>query len=224
MIDQLALPLEPPADLAARLRDFGLPPATVVSLHANRRVMISIPHAGELRIHRGYQFAPDDVVAALARWASPRRMSRPDRRALARRFLEFPVHDHVPPFAPRRRRPEAPQPGDDERLARLGAIHADLASRWFGGSLAPIAIRLSGRMRRKLGHYEPRSEGEPAIVISRRHLARHGWTAATETLLHEMVHQWQDETGGPVDHGTRFRRKAAEVGIPPRAKSPIVMR
>jgi hypothetical protein len=38
-----------------------------------------------------------------------------------------------------------------------------------------------------------------------------------DTLLHEMVHQWQDETGRPVDHGREFRRKAREVGIEPTA-------
>ena len=28
-----------------------------------------------------------------------------------------------------------------------------------------------------------------------------------------MVHQWQDETGRPIDHGRAFRAKAREVGI-----------
>ena len=60
----------------------------------------------------------------------------------------------------------------------------------------------------------PARRGEPAeIAISRRHLRRHGWAEALETLLHEMVHQWQDENGHPVDHGTLFRAKAREVGI-----------
>ena len=27
-------------------------------------------------------------------------------------------------------------------------------------------------------------------------------------MLHEMVHQWQAETGLPVDHGPLFREKA----------------
>jgi hypothetical protein len=36
--------------------------------------------------------------------------------------------------------------------------------------------------------------------------------------LHEMVHQWQAETGLPVDHGASFRRKAREVGVLPGAK------
>jgi len=41
-----------------------------------------------------------------------------------------------------------------------------------------------------------------------------------ETLLHEMVHQWQAETGAKVDHGAGFRRKARDVGIVPRAVVP----
>jgi len=32
-----------------------------------------------------------------------------------------------------------------------------------------------------------------------------------------MVHQWQAETGIPVDHGTNFRQKALEVGVAPTA-------
>ena len=58
------------------------------------------------------------------------------------------------------------------------------------------------------------SEHGPAeIAISRRHLRRHGWQEALHTLLHEMVHQWQDETGQPIDHSSVFRRKAREVGV-----------
>jgi hypothetical protein len=60
--------------------------------------------------------------------------------------------------------------------------------------------------------------GPGEIVISRRHIRRHGWKAALETLLHEMVHQWQDETGLTVDHGGEFRRKAREIGIAPSAR------
>jgi hypothetical protein len=58
-------------------------------------------------------------------------------------------------------------------------------------------------------------------VISRRHLRRHGWTEALATLVHEMVHQWQDERGGPVDHGRAFRAKAREVGVPAAARRAV---
>ena len=53
--------------------------------------------------------------------------------------------------------------------------------------------------------------------MSRAHL-RHGWVEVERTVLHEMVHQWQAESGLPVDHGTQFRRKAREVGIEPTAR------
>jgi len=70
-------------------------------------------------------------------------------------------------------------------------------------------------MKSRLGHYSWRGpQGEGAeIVISRRHIRRHGMDESCHTLLHEMVHQWQDETGLPVDHGRQFRAKARAVGI-----------
>jgi hypothetical protein len=72
-------------------------------------------------------------------------------------------------------------------------------------------------MRTRLGQYRvPASVGDAGeIVISRRHIGRHGWRDALDTLVHEMVHQWQHEQGFPVDHGARFRRKARELGIDP---------
>ena len=76
-------------------------------------------------------------------------------------------------------------------------------------------------MRSRLGHYSAASGNEPGeIAISFRHFRRHGWDEALQTLLHEMVHQWQDETGLPIDHGPTFRNKAREVGIAPRASRP----
>jgi hypothetical protein len=81
-------------------------------------------------------------------------------------------------------------------------------------------VRVSRRMRARLGHYIPATPtGEPAeIAISRRHLRRHGWEEALHTLLHEMVHQWQDEQGLPIDHGRTFRMKARALGIAPFAR------
>jgi hypothetical protein len=43
------------------------------------------------------------------------------------------------------------------------------------------------------------------------------------TVLHEMVHQWQAETGQPVDHLTAFRAKAREVGVLPAAKRKVAI-
>lgn len=211
---QLALVFERPVDLATRLRQVGLPPSITIVLHRNRRVMLSFDGRGALRVHEGYAAAPDQVVEAIVAWARPG-LRRAARLALARTFLTFSVHGDRPP--PRRKRPEPPEPGDAERLGRLRVLHDELNVRWFDGRLTEVALELSGRMQRKLGHYEPQSSGGPTIAISRRHLKRHGWDAVAATLLHEMVHQWQDETGLPVDHGPAFRKKARAVGIDPRA-------
>lgn len=74
-------------------------------------------------------------------------------------------------------------------------------------------------MKSRLGHYTAATPNAPGeIAISYRHYRRHGWPEVLQTLLHEMVHQWQDETGLPLDHGAWFRAKAREVGIPAAAK------
>lgn len=78
-------------------------------------------------------------------------------------------------------------------------------------------------MKSRLGHYthrDPSGEGAE-IVISRRHIRRHGWSEAIETLIHEMVHQWQDESRLSVDHGRVFRAKARSVGISASARRDV---
>jgi predicted SprT family Zn-dependent metalloprotease len=60
--------------------------------------------------------------------------------------------------------------------------------------------------------------GAAEIAVKRRHVQRDGWTEVRDTLLHEMVHQWQAERGHPADHGRSFREKAREVGIVPAAR------
>ena len=212
----MTISLFDPADLESRLRRLGLGDVDEVRTHANRTVMLSLRRR-VLRIHRGYAHAPDAVLLAIVRFL--RRGARRDtRRAAEREFLAFPVHHHVPP-APRRARCERPRPGDAAVLDRLRGCHADLNLRYFAGRLGEVPIRLSGRMRRRLGELVADLEtGRPvAIVLSRRHLRRDPWAEVQHTLLHEMVHQWQAEEGRPLDHGRDFRRKANEVGIVPRA-------
>jgi hypothetical protein len=102
--------------------------------------------------------------------------------------------------------------------AKLHEWHSRLNDRLFGGKLSAIDVRVSRRMRSRLGHYAPAQRGGPAeIAISRSHIQRHGLEQAVQTLLHEMVHQWQDESGLPLSHDAHFRRKAEAVGITARA-------
>ena len=100
-----------------------------------------------------------------------------------------------------------------------------------------VPIRVSRRMKSRLGHYTAgRLDGRTAgpqrqtakgvgeIAISWRHVRRHRWEEVVHTLIHEMVHQWQDETGLPIDHGPRFRAKARDVGIDAAAKRAVAHR
>ena len=183
--------------------------------HRNRRVLVSLTRSGKLRVHAGWSVAPDPVLAAIARWARPR-LRRAERLAAGRILAAFPVHLHAPPDADVRRRPAEPSgPGDLARLERLRALHAELNARHFGVTLGPADLRLSARMRRRLGEFRPAlgPDARPEIAISRRHLRRDGWDRTAETLLHEVVHQWQAETGRPLGHGPDFRRKCGSLGI-----------
>ncbi len=140
--------------------------------------------------------------------------------------LEFdaPSPSPSPPAARRlRRRVERTHPADERLVRALSTSHAELNAGKFGGELSQLPIRVSRRMRSRLGHYTLRGQTwrEAEIVISRRHIRRDGWDEAVHTLLHEMVHQWQDERGLKVDHGREFRRKARAVGITPLARRDV---
>lgn len=198
-------------DLLQRLRALGLSRIERCRLTRNRNVMVSF-RAGELRVHEGYLDAPEPVWRAIVVFVEGR--TRAERRAAQQLIVAFPVR------AERSRLRHERTRSDDRPLAEeLARWHAEYNRIHFGGTLRAVPIRVSRRMRSRLGHYTAASSGEPAeIAISWRHLRRHGWEEALHTLLHEMVHQWQDEHGHAIDHGPNFRAKAREVGIAPAAR------
>lgn len=197
--------------MLARLRALGLRGVDRLVLTRNRTVLVSLAR-GVLRVHAGFVDAPDEVARAVAVFATTR-----DRAARARAQAVITGHP-LPAAAVRPRRATAQHPEDAGMAQRLTELHGALNLEHFGGALTPLEIRVSRRLARRLGHYALR-QGDAAgeIVLSRRHIRRDGWAEATHTLLHEMVHQWQDESGLPVDHGPAFRRKCRAVGIHPGA-------
>jgi SprT-like family protein len=198
--------------LMARLRALGLRRITRCRLTRNRNVMVSFG-GDEIRMHEGYLAAPDEVLAAIVAFVEGR--TRAERLRARRRLLQFPIETSA---SPRRRGRTHPE---DARLAeQLTTWHGHFNDELFGGELRPLAVRVSRRMRARLGHYTAsNSAGDPPeIAISRRHLRRHGWKEVLDTLVHEMIHQWQDERGLKIDHGRTFRAKARSLGISPRAK------
>jgi hypothetical protein len=205
-------------ELLARLGQLGLHRIARCRLTRNRNVMVSFG-AGELRVHEGYLAAPEPVLRAIVTFVEGR--TRAERRAAQRVILGHPIRVSRP--AARRERTHKEDLGIAEQLREW---HRRYNTRHFQGRLREIEIRVSRRMKSRLGHYTAATPGgEPAeIAISRAHLRRHDWTETLHTLLHEMVHQWQDESGHTIDHGRSFRAKAREVGIAPYARRVLATR
>lgn len=202
------------AVLFSRLQDMGLRGVEQLVLMRTRTVMVSLI-GRTLRVNEGYAEAPESVLRAIVAFAVARNKAE---RVAAREVILA----HDVDRAPVARRQEAPRPGDAALITQLTEAHRQLNAQWFDGTLKSIPLRLSGKMATRLGHYDPGSRHlPPEIVMSRSHIHKHGWREAMHTLLHEMVHQWQHETGRPVDHGPEFRNKARDVGITPAARRDV---
>ena len=174
--------------LAHRLKLLGLRDVGTIRTHTNRTVMVSLTPRGELRLHQGYASAPDRVLRAIVRFLNPR-LPRAMRRLAEREFLGFPVELYA--RAERPSRVERARPGDITLLQRLTLAHDRLNREHFGGALRTIPIRLSSRMRTRLGELavDLRSGRPTEMAISRRHIVRHPWSEVEHTVLHEMVHK-----------------------------------
>ena len=121
----------------------------------------------------------------------------------------------------KQRRSKRERASDAAIIARLQLAHMEYNSTLVAGELCAIRMRSSRRMKNRLGHYMVAGGGQSAeIAVSLRHLERDPWEDVLHTLVHEMVHQWQDQQGMALDHGQTFRSKAREVGISSRATRP----
>lgn len=204
--------------LTRRLELLGLHGPRGVEVHENKTVLVSVTKRGVLRVHRGYAYASDRVLKAVVAFVHSR--TKPtERRRAEQELIKFPVEDFVQRS---RRRPqrERLRPGDRRLIRELKKLHERLNRRHFRGKLLPVTFRISSKMRTRLGELtvDPRTNRVTEIAIGRHHIETDGWEEVAHTLLHEMVHQWQVESGYEPDHGERFRRKAVQVGVEPGAR------
>ncbi len=208
--------------LVRRLAALGLADVAKVRVTDNRAVMVSFSARGVLSIHRGYARASDRVLKAVLRFLS--RSTRPALRRAARQEIQsFRAELHAGGTPRPRRAPDRPRPGDVAHTERLARLFREANAAHFGGALPELPIRLSGRMKSRLGQLclEPGTGVPFEITLSRRHVERHGWAEVADTLLHEMVHLWQHAHGHPVDHRAAFRAKARDVGVTPAARRSV---
>lgn len=205
--------------LTSRLRKLGLRDEVQVRLHTNRAVMVSLTPRGALRIHRGYAYASDRTLEAVVRFLRP--AAGPKTRADARRIVL--AHDVERYVTSRPSQPRRMSPGDRPLVATLEQWHAELNRQHFNSALPTIRIRLSTRMTTRLGELSVDTATGRAeeIALSRRHVQDDPPGEVRDTLLHEMVHQWQAEQGHRPDHGRLFREKARAVGIVPAARKVV---
>jgi predicted SprT family Zn-dependent metalloprotease len=118
-----------------------------------------------------------------------------------------------PPEAKRPTRRGKPA-ADRAEVERLAAEFDRVNERYFHAALPRVPISLSGRMRRRNGHFST----HPVEIVISRALCRHAEPGEAEkTLRHEMIHLWQHEQGRKPGHGQDFRRWAERLGVHPRA-------
>ena len=180
---------------------------------SNRRIMASVANRGrDLRLNEAFAAAPREVLAAVAELFSAKTARKRARaKETVRRFIAGipPAPDAAP-----RPRPRRAAAGDRAQVARLQAEFDRVNQERFAGSLPRVPIHLSGRMKRRNGHFSPTPL---EIVISRRLCTKGAAGEAEHTMRHEMIHLWQFVEGLPVDHGAAFRRMARRLDVHPRA-------
>lgn len=182
----------------------------------NRRIMASVANRGrDLRLNEAFAAAPDAVLVAVGELFTAKNARRRNAaRETVRRFIaQIPAPATAP--RPRTRRATA---ADRVQIARMQAEFDRVNAESFGGSLPRVPIHLSGRMKRRNGHFSP----NPLEIVMSRRLCVHGAPGEAEhTMRHEMIHLWQFAEGLPVDHGPAFRKMARRLDVHPRATRPV---
>jgi hypothetical protein len=224
-----AVPPWSSADLLRELSRRGARRLRSVVLRANRRTIWSLTAGGtRFNLHRAFSLAPEAVLDDLSLIArEARRRSEAYRRA-AGRIAQWPVvlesiRDLRSAAEGRRRGARGPCCATPGQRAYLTALYDAINMRSFGGRLpSGVPVRLSSRMRSRLGHMVPGfdAEGRPYVVeiaLNADLMLAANDDVRTETLLHEMVHVADLLQHGQVGHGPTWRRLALEAGCEPRA-------
>ena len=233
----LGLPLIE-ADVLCLLNRAGASRVRRVVFRRNRSTIWSLTQrATVLNLHEGYRKAPPSVIGAFAVIAADARRSTSAYRSACKVVRDWPgLEDALSRLRhgdegchPRVFRRSVRCVGTADEKQRFRTLYASFNEGRFKGRLpADLTLRISGRMKTRLGHITPqgsprrRSVGEIAL---NRVLFRAGSdTILEETLLHEMAHVAAYLFDGDPGHGLPWRRWATRVGCMPTAcvRIPVV--
>jgi hypothetical protein len=217
------------------LRQKGAHRLRRVVLRANRSTIWSLTQGGRvLNLHVAYRRAPATVLrdfVPIALEGPTRRRSDAYRKA-CRAVAEWPglaeemrriraVHNRH--RAPVRRGPGVgPCCATPAQRAYLRRLYRYLNETRFGGRLpASVPLRLSRRMRTRLGQMVPGLvDGRRAVLeiaLNVDLMLEGNGRERLDTLLHEMAHAADYLLHGSTGHGESWRRWARHVGCDDRA-------
>lgn len=211
--------------MLAALRARGVEGAARVVFKDNRTRLLSVSRDRRtVYLHRCFAAAPPAVVDAMATLLAGRRRAAATRRAA--RVLRAWAAEHAPlPVA-------SPKPGRCDGTPAQRAVlrerYGEYNRGYFGSRLPAVPLRVSARMRRRLGHVRcHRTEDGRRVVVElaiNALLFDAGNEAVfRETLLHEMAHVEAWLVHGHRGHGAIWKRIAQRVGCEPRACTKIAL-
>ncbi|MGD9644344.1 MAG: SprT-like domain-containing protein [Pirellulales bacterium] len=98
-------------------------------------------------------------------------------------------------------------------------VWAERMNEQFRLRIPEVSLSVDWLRCRRLGHFRPGHNGfglKGEIAINRRHLEDRDFWQVLGTLLHELLHAWQQEHGKAGKHNyhnKEFREKAREFGL-----------
>jgi hypothetical protein len=212
----------------------------LVRLRRNRTVLWSLTDRGRvLNLHEAYAGAPVEILDAFALLVRQGARRSAAARAAARRVRDWPpvgeaiervrevqVAAALSVSSGGGRRVDLPGmrcAGTEEEQRLVRDLYLRFNEARFGSLLPPgVPLRLSGRMRRRLGHMRPGTApgGRRVVVeiaLSRILLHPANGLLMEDVLLHEMAHAADWLVDGRAGHGPTWRAWARRVGCHPRA-------
>jgi hypothetical protein len=214
-------------DMLRELRSRGVTDVTRVRFKANRTRLISLSaDRTSLNLHDCFRSAPAEVLEAVATFARSLRESPAYRKSIERMRS---WHGAQVEGTDRDADVVGPCCASDAQRHFLAALYRQLNHSHFSGTLPDLlAVRLSDRMSRRLGHVSyTTGRGERAVLeiaLNVDLMLDGNEQALIDTLLHELAHAEAWLMHAHRGHGGVWRRIAQRVGCEARACSDMHIR